>query len=73
MSAFGSLLLVYHERMNLEKKWRYYDRLYPEPTQLQQSLVTEAEVYAKREALGIKEQSLEEKLVLRPEDKKSYS
>ena len=73
MSAFGGLLFIYHERGNLQKKWQYYDRLYPEPTQLQKSLVTEAEMYAKREQLGIKEQTLEEKSVLDPVTRREYT
>ena len=65
--------MVWYERTQLEKKWRYFDRLYPEPTQLQKSLITEAEVYAIREQQGIKERTLAEKSVLDPETRRTYA
>ena len=42
VSLFGAFGAVWYEKLMLEKKWRYYDRLYPEPTQLQKDLVVEA-------------------------------
>ena len=52
----------------MEKKWSYYDRFYPEPTQLQKSLVMEAQIHKEREARGIlDEKTLEEKKIIDPE------
>ena len=41
-SMIGGFALVWHEKLQLEKKWRYYNRFYPEPTQLQRTLISEA-------------------------------
>ena len=73
LAFIGSFSMVWYERTQLEKKWSYYDKLYPEPTQLQKSLVTEAEVYQVRDKLGIKEKTLAEKSVLDPETRRTYS
>lgn len=43
-SVFALMAVGYWERSNLEKKWLYYDRLYPEPTALQRALVDEAKI-----------------------------
>ena len=48
----GAFAVVFNEKLLLEKKWRYYDRFYPEPTQLQRTLVQEAEVVKQLEAQG---------------------
>jgi hypothetical protein len=44
---------------NLKKKWLYYDRFYPEPTQLQQKLKQEAMMFKES---NYQESSIEEKL-----------
>ena len=72
LALLGSFGCVWHEKLSLEKKWNYYNRFYPEPTQLQRTLVTEAQVYIEREAKGIEEESVETKLHMSPEDKKKY-
>ena len=48
-SLIGGFACVWYEKMQLEKKWTYYNRFYPEPTQLQRSLVKEAQIYKIRE------------------------
>ena len=68
----GSFACVWNEKLTLEKKWQFYNRFYPEPTQLQRSLVTEAQIYLEREARGIKEESLQDKAYIDPETQKRY-
>ena len=41
-SLIGAVAVMWNEKLTLEKKWRYYDRFYPEPTQLQRTLTQEA-------------------------------
>ena len=72
MAFFGSFACVWYEKISLEKKWTYYNKLYPEATQLQKTLVTEAQMYLERDAKGYQEQSLEEKSYLDPETEKNY-
>jgi hypothetical protein len=38
LSFSAAILLAFKEKVDLEKKWRYFDRYYPEPTQLQKNL-----------------------------------
>ena len=42
MSLGASLAFAMYETSNLNQRWKYLDRLYPEPTQLQKTLNTEA-------------------------------
>ena len=42
LAFLGSFACFWHEKLSLEKKWTFYNKFYPEPTQLQRSLVTEA-------------------------------
>ena len=71
-SLIGGFASVWYEKMQLEKKWTYYDRFYPEPTQLQRSLVNEAYIYKIREEKGIKDEELNEKQIIDPETSKIY-
>ena len=71
-ALFGAFAAAYMERWNLDKKMDYYNKFYPEPTQLQRSLVQEAQMFKEREARGIKEKSLEEKKYIDPETQKMY-
>ena len=73
IACIGSFTMIWYERSQLQKKWRYYDRLYPEPTQLQKSLVTEAEVYQIRDKMGIQEKTLAEKSIITPEVQRTYT
>ena len=41
-ALIGAFAAAYLEKYNLDKKMSYYDRFYPEPTQLQRTLVQEA-------------------------------
>ena len=68
----GTFACFWHEKLTLEKKWNFYNRFYPEPTQLQRSLVTEAQMYREREAKGIKEESIQDKSHIDPETQKRY-
>ena len=70
---FGSFAMVMHEKMLLEKKWRYFDRFYPEATQLQRTLIAEAEVIRDLDARGLlKERSIEDKSYIDPDTEKIY-
>ena len=69
LGAFGASFL---EKVTLDKKMKYYDRFYPEPTQLQRSLVQEAQMFKEREARGIREKTLDEKKFIDPETEKMY-
>ena len=70
---FGSFAAIFNEKLLLEKKWRYFDRVYPEPTQLQRTLIAEAEVVRDLEAAGkLKEKSLDDKRHIDPETLKVY-
>ena len=68
----GASSLMFNEKLKLEKKWRYYDRFYPEPTQLQRTLVDEARVVKTLEAQGYEDRDLDEKLEMSPETRKTY-
>ena len=41
-SLLGALGLGFREKLRLEYVWQYYDRFYPEPTELQKTLTREA-------------------------------
>ena len=47
------------EFTNLRKKMNYYDRFYPEPTELQRKLAQEALIYKEK---AYKEESIEERM-----------
>ena len=66
-AVIGGVGALLNEKASLESKWRYYDRFYPEPTQLQRTLIKEAQIYKDREALGFAEQTIDDKLDLDPE------
>ena len=72
LALMGSFACIYNEKMTMEQKWQFYNRFYPEPTQLQRSLVTEAQIYIERDQQGIKEESLQEKSYIDPETQKRY-
>ena len=72
-ALFGAVLCAWNEKLMLEKKWLYYDRFYPEPTQLQRTLVQEAQMFKAREAAGIKEKSLDDKKYIDPETERIYT
>ena len=63
-ALIGATFCWFMEKSHLEKKWAYYNRYYPEPTQLQKSLSIEAQIAKEREARGFVEQTLEEKKII---------
>ena len=63
----GAFAAVWMEKTSLEKKWDYYDKFYPEPTQLQRSLIEEAAMFKEREARGLTDESTEDKKYIDPE------
>ena len=42
LTFVGALALGVKEKLNLEYQWQYYDRFYPEPTELQKTLTRDA-------------------------------
>ena len=42
LTFVGALALGVNEKLNLEYQWQYYDRFYPEPTELQKTLTRDA-------------------------------
>ena len=42
LTLAASIYLAVEQKASLEKKWTYLNRLYPEPTELQKTLFTEA-------------------------------
>ena len=42
LSFCGALAFGIKEKLNLEYQWQYYDRFYPEPTELQKTLTRDA-------------------------------
>ena len=72
LTLIGSFACVWNEKLTLEKKWQFYDRFYPEPTQLQRALTTEAQIYVEREARGMEDQTLQEKSYMDPATQKRY-
>ena len=72
VSLLGATAAIYLERQQLEKKWDYYNKFYPEPTQLQRTLVEEAAMFKEREARGLTEQSLQDKKFIDPVTQKTY-
>ena len=59
-SLLGACAVIWNEKLSLEKKWRYYDKFYPEPTQLQRTLVVDAQIMKDRAAMGLTSQDLKE-------------
>ena len=57
----GGLAFSMYELSNLKRKWKYIDRLYPEPTQLQKRLELEAMQYKENK---VKVLSVEERMQL---------
>ena len=55
----GAICLGLWELTNLRKKWTYYDRFYPEPTQLQKKLQQEAMMFKES---NYEENGIQEKL-----------
>lgn len=45
LTFWAALGLSVHEMWNVEKQWKYYDRFYPEATELQKSLFREAMMF----------------------------
>ena len=41
----GALMLGLHQKWDLEKKWTYLNRIYPEPTELQKTLYRDAMIF----------------------------
>ena len=72
-SLMGAFACVFYEKSLLEKKWQYYDRFYPEPTQLQKTLVQEAYLIKERDARGFVDKTLEEKKYIDPETERLYN
>ena len=72
-SFIGAFAAVWNEKAILEKKWTYYNRFYPEPSQLQRTLVQEAQIMKDREATGIPETPIEDKRFIDPEKQQIYS
>ena len=54
LTFFGALGLATREKLDLEYQWQFFDRLYPEATELQKSLY--------RDAMMFKELQYQEKL-----------
>ena len=65
----AAFVLGVREKLNLEQQWTYYNRFYPEPTELQKSLTRDAEMF---KLLQIQPKSLEEKSVLDSETVQIY-
>ena len=42
VAFFGALAIAGNDLIDLKKKWQYYDRFYPEMTELQKQLTREA-------------------------------
>ena len=72
VAIVGGLSLTFWEYSNLRKKMTFYDRFYPEPTELQRKLMTEAAIF--RQA-GYQEESTSERMakVEDPEKALRYS
>ena len=45
LTLFGAFGLGFREKLNLEYQWEYYNRFYPEPTELQKTLTREAQLF----------------------------
>mmetsp|Transcript_17426 Transcript_17426/g.29321 ORF Transcript_17426/g.29321 Transcript_17426/m.29321 type:complete len:177 (-) Transcript_17426:119-649(-) len=71
-ALLGAFAACWWEKLQLEKKWRYYDRLYPEAVQLQKDIVVDAQIAREREFLGIKDIVTEEDRKLDPDTQKVY-
>ena len=55
----GAICLSMWQLTSLKKQWLYYDRFYPEPTELQKTLYREAQLYKE---LDYQESSVEDKM-----------
>lgn len=51
ISFFGAAAIGSYELIKMRKQWTFYDRFYPEPTELQKSLNRDALIY-KEEAFN---------------------
>lgn len=56
----GALALGTYEMWSLRKQWTYYDRFYPEPTELQKTLLRDAMMFKER---TYQASSIDEKLL----------
>ena len=45
ITLVGAFALGFREKLNLEYQWEYYNRFYPEPTELQKTLTREAQLF----------------------------
>ena len=54
MALVGAFAMAWNEKLLVEKKWAYYNRFYPEATQLQRQLINDANVIKQQEFLGEK-------------------
>ena len=69
ITLMGAVALGFREKLNLEYQWQYYDRFYPEPTELQKSLTREALLFKENEFVP---RSHEELTKIDPESQKIY-
>ena len=67
VALVGAFAMAWNEKDILQKKWAYYNRFYPEQTQLQRQLINDAFVLKQQDALKSKQQEYTD-----PETQKIY-
>ena len=69
LSLTGAIALGVREKLRLEYQWQYYDRFYPEATELQKSLTREAMAFKEAQ---FTEATIEERTKLTSDQAKIY-
>ena len=68
--TFGaSLAFAVNHKTNLEKQWTYLNRLYPEPTELQKTLLRDAQTFKE---IQWQQKSIQDRVSMDTEAKKIY-
>jgi len=60
LTFFGSIAVGTYEMIQMRKQWTYYDRFYPEPTELQKTLFRDAMMFKES---AYSESSVQDKLL----------
>ena len=69
LSFVGACALGFKEKLSLEYQWQFYDRFYPEATELQKTLTRDAQLFKEQ---GFQEPSIEERRKMSLDQAKIY-
>jgi hypothetical protein len=69
LTFIAACALGFNEKLNLEYQWQYYDRFYPEATELQKTLTRDAQIFKEQ---AFEEPSIEDRRKMSIEQAKIY-